>query len=122
MDPKKIVAVAVAAALAVAAPIGRAHAGGGPPPEAGPPFPLTDPARIAAGKSRFDSTCAAFCHGESPALFIGRTDLERQYIYNTIRDGGKGATPMPPWGDVFSSEEIWELVAYVQSLGTPPDR
>lgn len=87
-----------------------------------PSFSLADPARIAAGKARFNSTCASFCHGDNPALFIGRTDLDRRYVYNTIRDGGKGATPMPPWGEVFSRDEIWELVAYVQSLGTPPDR
>lgn len=115
------------AALLAAVLAASAHAEDAQKAEAGassnePPFSLTDPARIAAGKSRFDSTCAAFCHGDNPALFIGRTDLERHYVYNTIRDGGKGATPMPPWGEVFSAPEIWELVAYVQSLGTPPDR
>jgi mono/diheme cytochrome c family protein len=30
---------------------------------------------------------------------------------------GKGATPMPPWGEVFTQDEIWELVAYIKSLG-----
>ena len=34
-----------------------------------------------------------------------------------FRDGGKGATPMPPWGEVFTQEEIWELVAYIKSIG-----
>lgn len=81
------------------------------------PFELTNKARILAGRDRFQSTCAAFCHGHEPALFIGREGLEPQYVYNTIRDGGKGATPMPPWGEVFSPEEIWEIVAYLKSLG-----
>lgn len=82
-----------------------------------PPFDLTDPARIAAGKARYQSGCADFCHGHQPALFIDRQGLEPEYVYNTIRDGGRGATPMPPWGEVFSPEEIWELVAYLKSLG-----
>ncbi|MCK6394403.1 cytochrome c [Zoogloea sp.] len=81
------------------------------------PFELTNKARIVSGRDRFQSTCAAFCHGHEPALFIGRDGLEPQYVYNTIRDGGKGATPMPPWGEVFSAEEIWEIVAYLKSLG-----
>jgi mono/diheme cytochrome c family protein len=29
----------------------------------------------------------------------------------------QGATPMPPWGEVFSPEEIWEIVAYLKSIG-----
>lgn len=83
----------------------------------GPPFKLDDSARIAAGKARYQSGCADFCHGHEPALFIDRQGLDPEYVYNTIRDGGRGATPMPPWGDVFSPEEIWELVAYLKSLG-----
>ncbi|MCC7254130.1 cytochrome c [Hyphomicrobium sp.] len=82
-----------------------------------PPFDLSDPKKIKSGESTFNSTCAAYCHGQNPTLFVDRTGLTEEYVYNTIRDGGKGATPMPPWGDVFSHEEIWELVAYLKSLG-----
>lgn len=89
-----------------------------PGASAGPaPFDLRDPARIQAGMARFQSTCADYCHGHKPALFIDRDGLEAEYVFNTIRDGGKGATPMPPWGEVFSQDEIWELVAYIRSLG-----
>ncbi|MCC7251942.1 cytochrome c [Hyphomicrobium sp.] len=83
------------------------------------PINLNDAARIEAGKERFHSTCADFCHGHEPALFIGRP-VEPHHAFETIRDGGKGATPMPPWGDVFSEEEIWELVAYLNHLGKAP--
>ena len=119
--------LACALGLLVTAPSGVAMANKGPPPaqgsaatydgKDGPPFDLSDPARIKAGKSRFNSTCAQYCHGAEPPLFIGRADLEADYVFNTIRDGGKGATPMPPWGDIFTAEEVWELVAYVKSLG-----
>jgi mono/diheme cytochrome c family protein len=119
----KSVIVGIAAAIIVAGGYGAFAKG---PPEhpgdteTGPPFDLKDATRIEAGKGRFESTCAAFCHGNPPPLFVGRTDLDPQYVYNTIRDGGRGATPMPPWGDVFTPEEIWELVAYVESLGSSP--
>ena len=83
------------------------------------PVDLKDPDRIEAGKATFHSTCADYCHGHEPALFIGRGDeLEPEYIYKTIFEGGKGATPMPPWGEVFDEEEIWELVSYIKFLGT----
>lgn len=85
--------------------------------ENGAPFDLTDADRIQAGKDIFESTCASYCHGFDPILFVGRTGLDEQYVFNTIRDGGTAATPMPPWGEVFTPEEIWELVAYVKSLG-----
>lgn len=82
-----------------------------------PPFDLTDAKRIKSGEETFNATCASYCHGQNPTLFIDRTGLTEEYVYDTIRDGGKGATPMPPWGDVFTREEIWELVAYIKSLG-----
>lgn len=83
------------------------------------PIDLDDPDAIEAGKSIFHSTCADYCHGHEPVLFIGRGDeLEPEYVYKTIYEGGKGATPMPPWGEVFSEEEIWELVSYIKYLGT----
>lgn len=121
--------MAFAATLTIAALADLAIAGGTPPSEksatqetqptgaGAAPFDLADSKKIEAGKSTFNSTCAAYCHGQNPSLFVGRTGLNEEYVYGTIRDGGKGATPMPPWGDVFSPEEIWELVAYLKSLG-----
>ncbi|WP_067868470.1 c-type cytochrome [Neptuniibacter marinus] len=82
------------------------------------PVDLTDSERIEEGKGIFHSTCADYCHGHEPDLFIGRgDDLEPKYIYQTIFNGGQGATPMPPWGEVFSEDEIWSLVSYIKYLG-----
>jgi mono/diheme cytochrome c family protein len=95
-------------------------AGGVPPPSmnAQQSEPdLADAARITRGKSTFDSTCAAFCHGLEPPLFIGRKGLDPDSAFTTIAEGGRGATPMPPWGDVFTRDEIWDLVAYIVFLG-----
>lgn len=79
---------------------------------------LADPERIAAGEMTFQSGCADYCHGREPALFINRDDLNPVDAFKTIYEGGKGATPMPPWGEILSIEEIWELVAYIKYLGT----
>ena len=105
-------------AIAATVPFVAINAAQAQPKDAGTaPFDLADAKRIKSGESTFNSTCAAYCHGQNPTLFVGRTDLSEEYVYDTIRDGGKGATPMPPWGDVFTHEEIWELVAYLKSLG-----
>lgn len=85
--------------------------------EMGLTFDLKDPKRIKNGEDIFRSTCAEYCHGQQPELFIDREGLQEIYVFETIRDGGGGLTPMPPWGEVFSKEEIWELVAFVKSLG-----
>lgn len=102
-------------------------AGGSPPvasvgaddydPNVGPTFNLEDPNRIKAGESIFNQACAAFCHGKNPILFVGRTGLDQVYVYETIRDGGQGQSPMPSWGTTFDTVEIWELVSYLKSLG-----
>jgi len=86
------------------------------------PFDLADPARIEAGRRRFNKTCAGYCHGAEGVGgrapdFKGRTDLSPEYAFETISKGRTGADVMPPWGAAFSAEQIWELVAYLQHLG-----
>lgn len=86
-----------------------------------PPFDLADPARIEAGKLRFGANCAAYCHGsegsggKTPA-FKGRRDLEAAAVFKVITEGRKGADVMPAWGNGFSAEKRWELVAYILHL------
>lgn len=92
---------------------------------AGAPFDLMDAARIQAGKTRFNTMCAAYCHGfegsggKTPA-FKGRADLKPEYVYKTISEGRRGADIMPAWGHSFTPEKIWELVAYIMSLTRQP--
>lgn len=101
------VAAAVSAAPAVAAAA---------------PFDLADAARIAAGRKRFNKTCAGYCHGHEGVGgrapdFRGRSDLAPQLLFDTISNGREGADVMPPWGAAYSAEQIWELVAYLMHLG-----
>lgn len=90
-----------------------------------PPFDLSDAARIEAGKGRFGANCAAYCHGfegsggKTPA-FRGRTDLKPEEVFKVITEGRRGADVMPAWGNGFSAEKRWELVAYIMYLSRQP--
>lgn len=116
LDTAEIEQLTAYVKLIAAAPAGK--------PAAGPlaPFDLGDQTRIDAGKRRFAKTCAGYCHGfegvggRAPD-FKGRTDLPAELAYETISKGRQGADVMPPWGNAFSNEQIWELVAYLMYLG-----
>ncbi len=102
--------------------VGPAATAGQATPGAQPPFDLADPARIETGRKRFNKTCAGYCHGAEGVGgrapdFKGRTDLPPEMAFETISKGRVGADVMPPWGEAFSPEQIWELVAYLQYLG-----
>lgn len=110
---------------AVGPPAGGAETAAVAVQPAAPSVDLEDPARIAAGRKRFNKTCAGYCHGfegkggRAPD-FKGRTDLPAQFMFDTITQGRVGADVMPPWGGAFTPEQIWELVAYLQHLGRQP--
>ena len=92
------------------------------PASAQPPFDLADPARIAKGKSRFGANCAAYCHGaegvggRAPSM-KGNPNFSADAAYKVIVEGRRGGSDvMPPWGNAFTPEQIWELVAYLKYL------
>lgn len=124
--------VALSASLSVQAaapPSVSAEKDAATPTEYGqPPFNLDDDARIAAGKARFGANCAAYCHGHEGsggkvAAFKGRKDLRPEEIFKVITHGRRGADIMPAWGNGFSAEKRWELVAYIMYLSAqPPDK
>jgi len=82
-------------------------------------FDLTDPARIAAGKTRFDASCNFFCHGnegsagKTPA-FKGRTDFTAESLFKVITEGVK---PEMPAFENLAEDKRWEVVAYILHLG-----
>jgi alcohol dehydrogenase (cytochrome c) len=84
-----------------------------------------NPPAVAAGQKLFAETCQT-CHGPAgqgdrgPSLnrstfTHGHLDAD---IFDTIREGVR-STQMPPYRDLLD-EQIWQLVAYIQSLRSPP--
>ncbi|WP_428423713.1 c-type cytochrome [Methylibium sp.] len=134
---KSLQSIRVATLTALWAVAAGPVAAAAPPPEAAtaappavagtPPFDLSDAARIEIGKKRFNSTCAAYCHGaegeggKTPP-FRGNKDLTPQIAFKTITEGRRGTDIMPPWGNGFTPEQIWELVAYINFLTTQPPK
>lgn len=101
-------------------------------PQPGPDRPLPrlenpfagDPGLFVEGRRLFTWFNCEGCHGGhggggmGPSLrdatwIYGNTD---QDIYNSIAEGR--ARGMPAWGTKLPSEQIWKLVAYVQSMRT----
>src|SRR3546814_29274 len=81
------------------------------------------PQAIAQGKALFGSMNCVYCHASGGKGLMGpaldnagwRYGGSPAEIYNSIHDGRpKG---MPAWGARLPSDEIWKLVAYIESLG-----
>lgn len=81
-----------------------------------------DPARLATGRERFVSTCAA-CHREDGGGSIGPNLADEFWIHGgrpeeilrTVSDGvlDKG---MPAWSQTLTPDEVAAVVAYVLTL------
>ena len=99
-----------------------AEGGGSRTGNSAPPFDLGDPAKVEAGSRLFRANCTHYCHNpegraaRAPAL-RGR-ELSPEFIYQRI---AKGAAPMPAYETVLSSEQIWTLVGYIESLAKAKD-
>jgi mono/diheme cytochrome c family protein len=86
------------------------------------PFDLNDPRAVEEGSHLFRANCTHYCHNpegraaRAPAL-RGR-DLAPDFVYQRI---AKGLAPMPAFETRLSFEQIWKLVAYVESLAQAKD-
>ena len=88
--------------------------------------PSTTPEDLEAGSALFHEQCAG-CHSPdgsgspaAPALFgrLFRHGDTEWAVYRTIRDGVPN-TGMPP--HPLRHRQLWQLVAYIRSLGVPSD-
>src|SRR3954454_3920484 len=86
------------------------------------------PPAIAAGEKLFNHFNCTGCHGHGgggsgPALMDDRWfyGSEPPQIFSTIMEGRPDG--MPSFGRKIPADQIWQLVAYVRSLGglTPPN-
>lgn len=86
---------------------------------------LADPAWIQAGREKFVATCG-YCHGTEGDAgkhrpFRERVQWDAQQIHDVIAHGRqRGANVMPAWKDSIADEQIWQIVAYIRSLGGQP--
>jgi len=111
--------VALVAALLALALTTWVWAGQTPTATLQPPIDLADPANIEAGRQMFNVTCTHYCHGKDargsglrgPSLRNGGFDS--WYLYGRI-SGGR--PPMPAFAGIYTPEQIWKIIAYIQSL------
>jgi cytochrome c oxidase cbb3-type subunit 3 len=86
-----------------------------------------DPAAIMTGRRLFVGFNCAGCHapygggGMGPNLrdslwIFGNSDVQ---IYSSIAEGR--AAGMPAWGGKLPEDQIWMIVAYLRTLGTPEE-
>lgn len=82
-----------------------------------------NPQAITAGKALYMKMNCAGCHAYNGSGNMG-PDLSDTYwrygglpiqIYKSIHDGRPQG--MPAWGAALPPQEIWKIVAYIQSLG-----
>ena len=90
------------------------------------PF-ANDPVALQDGRRLFNWYNCSGCHGghagggmgpslRDPVWLYGNRDDQ---IFDTIAQGrSKG---MPAWGTKIPEQQIWELVAYIKSMGTPQE-
>ena len=83
-----------------------------------------DPSAAKRGESLFLAMNCSGCHGQDAKTGIFAPNLTNNYwrygssdadVFNSIYYGR--ARGMPAWGAVLSTNQIWELVAYLRSLG-----
>lgn len=97
-----------------------------PPPQRPNPFENEELARQ-DGRQLFVRFNCSGCHGghagggmgpslRDPVWLYGNSP---ENIFSSIAQGrGKG---MPAWGALLPEEQIWKLVSYIRSLGTPDE-
>ena len=106
-------------------PVGPIPGGGSGPVSPTNPYTQEDRAAIEQGRKYFVEFDCAGCHGghggggmgpslRNPVWIYGDSDAQ---VFASIAQGRSNG--MPAWGTKLPSDQIWQLVAYVKSLGTP---
>ena len=106
-----------------AIPLGDLAGGAGSTLASTIPNPYHGPEAIQRGETLFRQMNCAGCHGYTAEGAMGPdlTDTYWRYggtpaeIYKSIYEGRPQG--MPAWGRALPAREIWEVVAYIESLG-----
>jgi cytochrome c oxidase cbb3-type subunit 3 len=118
-----------AALPATSNPVGPVPGPGSQPKLAANPYGK-DPVALQEGRRLFVRYNCSGCHGGHAGGGMGPSLRDQTWIYggtdadvfSSIAQGR--AHGMPAWGTKVPEEQIWRLVAYIQSLRTPdePDK
>jgi mono/diheme cytochrome c family protein len=87
-----------------------------------PPPTLKDQKMIRAGKQLFVTKQCSQCHGPDGRGGINLVqrdlaDVPPRFLFDTIANGReKNGVRMPAWRGVLSDEQIWDAIAFVQSI------
>ncbi|HVP31756.1 MAG TPA: cytochrome c [Myxococcota bacterium] len=118
-----LTAAALGAALACASKPGAE----GPPHEPQVAAALADPTSLARGKAIFSGTCTGYCHSIAPGG-KGAPDLfdcdwlhggSEAEIHHTITTGVPN-TRMVAFGGKLQDDDIWRIVAFLESSSRCP--
>jgi mono/diheme cytochrome c family protein len=86
-----------------------------------PPASSDERARIAAGKRLFTETCQNdHCHGGSARNMEDYSGLTAEHVRRVINEGVPDAG-MQSFKDVFTPEQVEQLVAYILSVSKPAE-
>lgn len=82
---------------------------------------LKAPEIISAGHDLYVEKHCSHCHGvagEGGVNLVKRELTDPAYVFEAIADGReRGGIRMPAWREVLSDQEIWQVTAYVLSMG-----
>lgn len=86
-----------------------------------------DRAAMAEGRKHFLHHNCVGCHGGRAGGGMGPSLRDHEWIYggadaqifSSIAQGRRDG--MPAWGAMIAEDDIWRLVAYIKSLGTPAE-
>ena len=82
---------------------------------------LKDPKVISAGRELYLDKHCSHCHGANGDGGVNLTDRDLNnpdYVFAAIVEGReRGSLRMPAWGEVLSAAQIWQVTAYVMSIG-----
>lgn len=87
----------------------------------------TDPVALQDGRRLFDWYNCSGCHGGHAGGGMGPSLRDKDWLYgnrddqifDTIIHGRSQG--MPAWGSKIPDTQVWELVAYIKSMGTPDE-
>jgi cytochrome c oxidase cbb3-type subunit 3 len=119
-------AASAGAPPAIGIPVGPMPGPGQPPPQPTNPYEGNNVA-LSEGRQLFVYYNCYGCHGghggggmgpslRDPDWIYGSSDA---HVFASIAEGR--AHGMPAWGTKLPQDQIWKLVAYIKSMGTPSE-